>query len=124
MVSCESGGAVQGWSAIAMVFQSWATTGRSPRAMTKAASVSACERSTSSPPAQAATVSGPLTAASPKSKEAWPRRVAEGLLQPLGRGAQLELAEGGPQRRAVGLARRDPVEVDVGLDFPVGRGEP
>ena len=70
-MSCESGGAAQGSSAIAMVFQSWATTGRSPRAMTKAARVSASERSTSSP-AQAATVSGPLTVAPPKSNEPWP----------------------------------------------------
>ncbi len=70
-MSCESGGAWQGSSAMAIVFQSWATTGRSPRAIAKAASVSASETSTSSP-AQAATVSGPRGAAPSKSNEPCP----------------------------------------------------
>ena len=49
MVSWASGGAPQASSAIARVFQSWATTGRSPRASANAASVSASATSTSSP---------------------------------------------------------------------------
>jgi hypothetical protein len=49
MVSWASGGASDGSSAIAIVFQSCATTGRSPRAIAKAASVSDSATSTSSP---------------------------------------------------------------------------
>ena len=58
-MSCSSGGIAAGGSPRAIVFQSWATTGRSPHPSVTAASVSASPTSTSSPPAYAANRSAP-----------------------------------------------------------------